>query len=322
MPAPPSHIPDYDPRFFRTCTFPLLRRLGYGTRVTINNGLAAGNPSATPLALSLSAWDESGGYIGSTDQLGELQPGEITKLEIDSLLDQLPSAAEGDVLGMLHLVPPDLVGKQTTEVPTKDLMAHMFASDDFVEFHQKPKGVITGVAYQTGPLNDARFGSTRSTVVQAPKVIVSDTVDTLFCLMNLSTSFDYDNQVEMDFWILGPDGQRITRAWVEVPPFTYRLISCVEVLERAGALDAFREAGGRGMFLGYSKNGTAVPLSLTRNQQSGAIACDHTLPPIFYFTTWGGETRLKANARLEAEFFSGPRESEPVPMYTAVPAAA
>ena len=50
MPAPPSHISDYDPRFFRTCTFPLLRRLGYGTRVTINNGLPSGTPSATAKA--------------------------------------------------------------------------------------------------------------------------------------------------------------------------------------------------------------------------------------------------------------------------------
>jgi hypothetical protein len=318
--APPSHISDYDPRFFRTCTFPLLRRLGYGTRVTVNNGLPPGNPSATALVLSLSAWDESGTCIGTTDELGVLKPGEIVKLEADPLLESLPTAADGDVLAMFHLVPEALRGKERAEVATKDLMTHMSASDDFVEFHQKPKGVITGVAYQTGPLNEARFGSTRSTVVQAPKVIVSDTVDTLFCLMNLSTRFDYDDTVQMDFWILGPGGERLTRAWVEVPAFTYRLVSCVEVLERAGALDAFREAGGRGMFLGYSKNGTAVPLSLTRNQRTGAIACDHTLPPIFYLTTWGGETRLKANARLEAEFFAEPREPDPLPMYTAVPA--
>jgi hypothetical protein len=322
VPAPPTHIPDYDPRFFRTCTFPLLRRLGYGTRVTINNGLPVGNPSATPLALSLSVWDEWGSYIGTVDDLGELQPGEIVKLEVESFLDRLPEAADGDLLGMFHLVPEALRGVTSAEVATKDLMAHMFASDDFVEFHQKPKGVITGVAYQTGPLNGTRSGSTRSTVVQAPKVIVSDTVDTLFCLMNLSTEFDYDNPVEMDFLILGPGGERVARAWVEVPAFCYRLVSCMEVLERAGALDAFREAGGRGMFLGYSKNGTLVPLSLTRNRRSGAIACDHTLPPIFYLTTWGGEARLAANARLEAEFFSEPREGDALPMYTAVPAVA
>jgi hypothetical protein len=57
------------------------------------------------------------------------------------------------------------------------------------------------------------------------------------------------------------------------------------------------------MFLGISTNGTLVPLSLTRNRRTGAIACDHTLPPVFYLSTWGGEARLRANDRLVREFF-------------------
>jgi hypothetical protein len=75
------------------------------------------------------------------------------------------------------------------------------------------------------------------------------------------------------------------------------------VLERAGVLEEYRASGGVGMFLGLSKNGTLVPISLTRNRSTGAIACDHTLPPVFYLSTWGGEARLRANARLEEEFF-------------------
>jgi hypothetical protein len=85
------------------------------------------------------------------------------------------------------------------------------------------------------------------------------------------------------------------------------MISATEVLGEAGALADFRANGGMGMLLGYSKNGTVVPLSLTRNKRSGAIACDHTLPPVFYISSWGGEKRLEANARLEEEFFSVPQ---------------
>ena len=76
------------------------------------------------------------------------------------------------------------------------------------------------------------------------------------------------------------------------------------------------------MFLGYSKNGTRCRCRSPATSAQGAIACDHTLPPIFYLTTWGGETRLKANARLEAEFFAQPREGDALPMYTAIPAMA
>ena len=82
-----------------------------------------------------------------------------------------------------------------------------------------------------------------------------------------------------------------------------------------GLLDEFRERGGLGMFLGISTNGTLVPISLTRNRRTGAIACDHTLPPTFYLSTWGGESRLQGNARLLQEFFPdrvGPQREVPV----------
>src|SRR5207244_905286 len=99
--------------------------------------------------------------------------------------------------------------------------------------------------------------------------------------------------------------ERITRSSVRVPPFSFRLVSVTDVLDQAGELEAFRSRGGVGMFLGLAKNGSLVPLSMTRNRHTGAIACDHTLPPPYYVSTWGGEARLKGNARLEQELFAG-----------------
>lgn len=308
---PPSHIDGLDPMFFRPCVFPVLRALNYGVRPTVNNGVPAGAANATDLCVSFSLFDGNGKRLGTTGVIEELAPGEIAKFDIDDLLrreDVAPHIAAdeqvADQLGILHLVPKDLVGQSQAKIATKDLMDHMLASDDFIEFVQDDGPVITGVAYQTGPKNDKRFGSTLSTVVQAPKVIVDDNVDTLFTLINVSTDFGYDSPVKLDFWILGPDGSRITRSAVEVPAWSFRMISATQVLEEAGVIDEFRAGGGMGMLLGYSKNGTVVPLSLTRNRNSGAIACDHTLPPVFYVTSWGGEKRLEANARLEEEFFS------------------
>jgi hypothetical protein len=305
----PTTIEGLDPRFFRPCIFPVLRRLGYGVRPTINNGLPAGHPLATPLTVSMSMFDEGGAHLGTSEPIAHLEPGEIIKLDLDSLLDGPLSNAfsaddGGDQLGVLHLVPDRWAGEAAVDVEVSELMAHMLASDDFIEYHQQRGPVITGVAYQTGPKNDARFGSTQTTVVQAPKVIVSEPVDTLFVLMNVSTAFAYDRPVALDFWILRPDGTRVARSRMEVPPWTYRLISTTEVLEQAGELDDFRAAGGMGMLLGYAKEGTVIPLSFTRNKQSGAIACDHTLPPVFYVTSWGGKARLEANSRLDREFFA------------------
>jgi hypothetical protein len=301
---PPTHIQGFDPRFFRPCIFPVLCRLGYGTAVTVNNGVLEGRHS-TEMALSFSAFDESGRLLGSVHDLGRLAPGEIAKIDTRPLCEELEAPVGQNLLGIVHLVPASMAGEEAVEAETGALMAHVRSSDDFIEFRQEPRGVITGVAYQTGPLNDRRLSSTRTTVTQAPKVIVSNGVDTLFTLLNVSTSFDYDDPVTMDFWILLPDGTRVTRAHITVPPWTFRQVSVTDVLEEAGELQRFRDAGGIGMFLGYAKDGTLVPLSLTRNTASGGIACDHTLPPVFYVTTWGGARRLEANARLEQELFDG-----------------
>jgi hypothetical protein len=302
---PPSIIPNFDPRFFRPCTFPLLRELGYGTRVTVNNGVGPASPFATPMTVSMTAFDNAGATIGSTSEIVCLAPGELVKLDIDEELAGIPAApGDGPLLITLHVVPTKWAGESSVEVPAAAMLAHVGASDDFIEYHQRPKGVVTGVAYQTGPLNDPRLSSTRTTVCQAPKVIVTEPVDTLFSLMNLSTRADYSNTVRMDFWILGRDGERLARSSVEVPPFSFRLVSATEVLERAGALEQYRARGGVGMFLGLSRDGTLVPISMTLNRQTGAIACDHTLPPVFYISTWGGEARLQANARLDRALFA------------------
>jgi hypothetical protein len=298
-------ISDFDPRFFRPCTFPLLRELGYGTRVTVNNGVGPDSPLATPMTVSMTAFDNDGGTIGSTSEIVALAPGELVKLDIDAELPRIAGVpSDGPLLITLHVVPTRWAAESSVDVPAAEMMAHVRASDDFIEYHQRPKGVVTGVAYQTGPLNDRRLSSTRTTVCQAPKVIVTEPVDTLFSLMNLSTRADYSDTVRMDFWILGPEGQRLARSAVDVPPFSFRLVSATEVLERAGALAEYRARGGVGMFLGLSTNGTLVPISMTLNRDTGAIACDHTLPPIYYVSTWGGDARLRANERLEQELFA------------------
>ena len=90
---PPSVIKDFDPRFFRPCTFPLLRELGYGTRVSINNGVPADSPMATPMTVSMSVYDNEGGKIATTEPFIDLAPGEIVKLDIDAELERVPGPA-------------------------------------------------------------------------------------------------------------------------------------------------------------------------------------------------------------------------------------
>jgi len=305
MVGPPTL--EFDPRFVRTCTFATLHTPGYGSRVTLFNGVRPGETFATPFTVSMSAFDRDGIYLGESGPLLHLEPGAATKVDVDEILRGMANGDDDrlrDVLGILHLVPDRWLGRETCEVLPAELMAHMLATDDFVEYYSYRGDVVTGVAYQTGPMNDSRLSSTRTTTIQAPKVIVSDRVDTIFLLMNTSTSLDYDNEVELRFQIFAPTGESLVTSAISVPAFTFRLLSTRSVLEEAGALERFRELGGCGTLFGLAANGTVVPLSMTRNDASGAIAVDHTLPPMYYVSTWGGEMRKQGNARLAEALFA------------------
>jgi|SRR5579862_74901 len=297
----------FDPRFVRTCTFATLHTPGYGSRVTLFNGVRPGETFATPFTVSMSAFDRDGAYLGESEPFLHLDPGAAAKVDVDEILQGMTSGSGEplrDVLGIVHLVPDRWLGARTCEVTPPELMAHMLTTDDFVEYYSYRGDVVTGVAYQTGPMNDARLSSTRTTTIQAPKIIVSDRVDTIFLLMNTSTSLDYDNEVVLRFRILAPTGESLVASSISVPAFTFRLLSTRRVLEEAGALGRFRELGGCGTLFGLAANGTVVPLSMTRNDASGAIAVDHTLPPTYYVSTWGGDMRKQGNARLAEALFA------------------
>src|SRR3954464_6890798 len=115
---PPSHIPGLDPRFPPPCCFPLLpppccspplRALGYETRVSINNGVGPGQPHATEMSVSLSAFADDGRHLGTTGELLRLAPGEIAKLDVDRVIAEQLEAPEGNLIGIAHVVPVDLV---------------------------------------------------------------------------------------------------------------------------------------------------------------------------------------------------------------------
>lgn len=298
-----DQVEDFEPDFFRPCIFPILADLGYSTSLSLNNGLSSGD-FCQVMDVAVTFLSEEGTILGRAE-VGELKKGEIRRVDTNELMRALGIKPVGTMLGVAHVVPRSFRGQTKVTIDRRAQMHHVSASDDFVEFRQEPKGVITGVAYQMGPQNDFRFNRTRTTLLQAPKVIVSEEVDTLFALINASTSFDYHDTAHLEYWIVGPMGNKIVRGEIDVPPWTVRFISASEILGEHGEKHKFITDGGVGMLLGLSRDSGLVPISMTRNIRSGAIACDHTLPPIYYFSTWGGQIRLDANKKLYETIFSG-----------------
>jgi hypothetical protein len=298
----PEAVSDFDPLFYRPCIFPILGELEYGTAITINNALV-GSPFSTDFDVSISFLSDSGELLGTADNIPGLKPGEVRKIDTRDLIKELGISVTGNTLGVAHLVPERFRGETSVSVERAELMAHISSSDDFIEFRQEPKGVITGVAYQMGPQNDSRFNKTRTTLLQAPKAIVSATVDTIFTLINAGTCFDYTGSANMEYWLIDPSGVKIALGSIDIPAWTCRFISVRQLLIDNGLLDSFIAQGGLGMVLGLCRDAGLVPLSMTRNLVSGAIACDHTLPPMYYFSTWGGQKRLDTNMALHEVIF-------------------
>jgi hypothetical protein len=298
-----NQIEYFDPAFFRPCVFPILRELGYGTSVSMNNGLVD-SPFSTQMNVSLSVFNNEGMLIKTLEKIMSLDVGEIAKIDTRDYLNELDGIDSENMLGVFHLTPVKWAGESSVIVSARELVSHVSAGDDFIEFRQEPKGVITGVAYQVGQQNDLRFSSTRRTLVQAPKVIVRKNLDTLLALMNVSTRFSYSEKATFDYVLVDPLGNVIAQSSISIPAWTYRLISMHDLLESAGLKESFIAEGGLGMLIGSSEDAGLIPISLTRNLESGAIACDHSLPPVYYLSTWGGKARIKAHNSLVEKFFS------------------
>lgn len=294
-------VENFDPAFFRPCIFPILADLGYGTTVSINNGLVDG-AHVTEMEVHFTFIAESGKILGQID-CGLLSPGEVRRIDTRELLEQLGIPKKGTMLGIAHLIPISYSKRSSVTISRDAQMAHVGTSDDFIEFRQEPKGVITGVAYQMGPQNDFRFNRTRTTLIQAPKVVVSSKVDTMFALINASTSFKYEDSADLDFWLINANGSKVARGTIQIPAWAVRFISVHALLKENELFDEFIQQGGLGMIVGLSRNSGLVPISMTRNFETGAIACDHTLPPIYYFSTWGGAKRIEANETLYRNLF-------------------
>jgi hypothetical protein len=203
------------------------------------------------------------------------------------------------------MTPARFLGRDAIDIELSAIFAQVAVSDEYVEYHSREWSVAAGLAYQSIPMNDPRFGGTRSTLMQSPKLLVDEQTDTHLVLLNISTSPDYNLDISFDLAFIAADGDRVANHKVRVAAYGFTRVSAREVLREAGVFERFRDLGGNGMVVGFSDKGSVVPLSITRNDRSKGLACDHTLPPMYYLPWWGGEVRKAANLRVRELLFSG-----------------
>ena len=298
-------IKDFDPRYIKMCYFATLGELGYRTRVSLANGTTEDSPLVDDLHVSFEAFSAAGQRLGSVERFEVIPPGGFTLVEVDDHVGPgraIDTNGE-DVLGIFHLTPARFVDSDAVDIELSAIFDQVSVSDEYIEYHSREWSVAAGLAYQSIPMNDPRFGGTRSTLMQSPKLLVDSETDTHLVLLNISTSPDYELDISFDLAFIAANGERIANHNVTVPAYGFTRVSSRDVLREAGAFDRFVEHGGNGMVVGFSDKGSVVPLSITRNDRSGGLACDHTLPPMYYLPWWGGEVRKAANLRVRELLF-------------------
>jgi hypothetical protein len=300
-------IQGFDPRYIKMCYFATLGELGYGTRVSLANGTTASSPLVDDLQVSFEAFNADGKRLGTVDPFEVIPPGGFTVVEVEDHVGPGRAIENGgaDILGIFHMTPGRFAGQSGVDIELSRIFEHVAVSDEYIEYHSKVWSVAAGLAYQSIPMNDPRFGGTRSTLMQSPKLLVDGDNDTHLILLNISTSPEYDLEISFDLAFIAADGSRVANHNIRVPAFGFRRVSSREVLRAAGVFDRFVELGGNGLVVGFSDRGSVVPLSVTRNDRSKGLACDHTLPPMYYLPWWGGAVRKAANQRVRELLFGG-----------------
>jgi hypothetical protein len=199
---------------------------------------------------------------------------------------------EGEMLGIVHQTPRSHLeaasgGSGTIETSIEELAAWVGIGDDFVEYIDLRVGGMGGVFYQCPPMNDGRLGTTWVTVCQSPKVLFAARVEPFLLLLNVSSDHSYRRVGQMRLTLFGQSGERIGRGEVRVPPFGSRVVPLRSML----AALAYR---GNAMLLGISTMCTLVPFGLLRDDESGMLAVDHTMPPGNYHSAWADKGRRLA----------------------------
>jgi len=270
-----------------------LRTLGYATRVTLSNGSERDPARATPYRVDVSVVPPGGPPGQVAIDAARLEPGGRTIVECEPFL----GGHDAEVEVVFHLVPLSLEAGSRDGLVDLDratLYYYLNAQDHYAEYY-RPDGFAAGVLYQSGAINYDLFSKERSLIVQAPKVVVSDRVETYMSLAHGSGDPSYGESAQVSCSLVAPDGRKVS--WhEELPAFTTTLQS---MRRRAEALDGPLSPTLR--FYSYyavCENAALIPLTIVQDTVTGALSLEHSLPPIYYGDAVRGATRGRALGTL------------------------
>lgn len=270
-----------------------LKALGFQTRVALSNASDEKAQFSTTYRIDVSVYGPSRKRERFFEGVATLEPKKKIVLDCAAYED----GYRDDIEIIFHLIPLRHAAVDGTVTISREELFFLFTvQDHYVEYY-RGDGFASGVLYQSGAFNYAKFSKEATTIIQAPKGYVSNEVDTLVSLLNSSLDPAYAKTARMKCQLRTARGRKLT--WTEdVPPFAPVLISLRDRALQMGL--TLTDEPEFLYFIGVCDHATLVPLTINRDLRTGNIGIEHSLPPIYYATSVTGPTRAQTIASLAA----------------------
>ena len=296
-----SIIDDYSVSAIHVFQIRTLRSLGFSTRVALSNKSGSKKEFETDYQINLTVYSGDGKNIKEYKNIAFLPVSKIVEIDCS------PWSDDGvDQVIIFHLVPIEyiedsIIKKNQVSISRLKVWSLFTAQDHYVEYY-KPDGFSSGVLYQSGAFNYKKFSTEETTIIQAPKIMVSSNVDTLLSLLHSSLESGYNRDAILQCSLLSPKGGGVS-SWTEVvEPGTCKLISMRSCLSQKislidGDLKYFT-------LVAICKNAALLPLIFVTNNAHDTLAVEHSLPPLYYGQNTTGKVRANVIRQLdESKFF-------------------
>lgn len=298
MADPEIRLPKSAVHNFIACT---ARRWGLRSRVTLVNHTG----ERVQVGVRIRSID--GVLLASTDDLHSIPDGRSRVVDLNAVAKDLRVEDEGEEhMYLFSLVPHGLLtsGDPVT-LPMSEVMRLITMQDQYIEHYNPVSGFASGVCYQTPPLNNSSFTAHYSLLMQAPKVFLSETRNTVIQILHHSNDAAYMTEGVLRCGVRTTSGELVSNWRLTVPAHGMRYVDLKESLEREGV--DWRSVVNESGFLFFEAFGprcTFIPLTMNINERSLFWDMEHSLPPNYYAANFGGEIKKQILVRLLVDRFN------------------
>ena len=284
-----------------------LQSLSFNTRVTLSNKSHNKGALATDYRVDLTVYSPDG--KSSTYREGIAQLPTEASIRLDCT--QWQTHHGQDQVIIFHLMPNRLLPAANSagevDIDRTEIWSLFTAQDHYVEYY-RPDGFSSGVLYQSGAFNYRKFSREETTVIQAPKVFLTATLDTVLSVLHTSFEPNYHQDAVLRCSLLDEQARPAAQWTSRNKPFTGQLISMKAALSANGvALPAGSEMRSYTL-LALCENAALLPLILNVDAAKGTLAVEHSLPPMYYGQTVTGPVRAQMIAELRNSGIFSPEE--------------